>query len=131
MKHDSDRLHTKSCKDIEPHLSCTAGSAKTWQFPVLDFQYSGGCQLGIKAAEDTLNSYELLQECRISGQMFMKGFFKPYYNLILNRPTLERSIQKDVLLGCGFKNKPRNGRTCNCAGELRLFDMAKSQYHLL
>lgn len=96
MKHDSDRLHTKSCKDIEPHLSCTAGSAKTWQFPVLDFQYSGGCQLGIKAAEDTLNSYELLQECRISGQMFMKGFFKPY-NLILNRPTLERSIQKDVL----------------------------------
>lgn len=63
---------------------------------MLDFQYSGGCQLGIKAAEDTLNSYELLQECRISGQMFMKGFFKPY-NLILNRPTLERSIQKDVL----------------------------------
>lgn len=60
--------------------------------------------------------------------------WKAFSSLITlyNRPTLERVHSKGCSAdGCGFKNKPRNGRTCNCAGELRLFDMAKSQYHLL
>ena len=50
-----------SYKDIQPNLSCTT-----------DGLHSGGCQLGIRGeAEDTLSSYELLQEGWISGQMFV------------------------------------------------------------
>ena len=57
---------------------------------VLDFQYFsvGGNNL---ASKQPPKSVGFQGRC-----LYMKGFFKPY-NLTLNRPTLERSIQKDVL----------------------------------
>ena len=88
-----------SYKDIQPNLSCTT-----------DGLHSGGCQLGIRGeAEDTLSSYELLQEGWISGQMFVnERLRKKIESYFYNPPTvslaLERSIQMEVLFCCGLSD---------------------------